>query len=197
MRPADSVLPTPADHRIRLLDGMAQVIAEKGYADATIADIVAAAAVSRRTFYEHFEGKPECLIALYETASHASLRVLRDAVDPARPWQDQVQRALDAYLGAIAENPLLIRTLLIEILNLGLPGLAARRRVHGEIAAFVRSIVNATGTGQAPLSRELALALVGGIHELVLERIEAGQAARIPALSGLATDLVLRVAAGR
>ena len=43
--------------RQRLLDGMALVLGERAYADLTIADVVAAAHVSRRTFYEHFEGK--------------------------------------------------------------------------------------------------------------------------------------------
>ena len=46
------------EHRHRLLEGMAQAVAEKGYADTTIADIVREAGVSRRTFYEHFAGKP-------------------------------------------------------------------------------------------------------------------------------------------
>lgn len=45
----------PNGHRRRLLEGMGKVVAEKGYADVTIADIVAAAGVSRRTFYEHFK----------------------------------------------------------------------------------------------------------------------------------------------
>jgi AcrR family transcriptional regulator len=67
----------------RLLEGMAHAVADKGYADTTIADIVREAGVSRRTFYEHFAGKAECLVALYEAASHNALKVLRDAIDPA------------------------------------------------------------------------------------------------------------------
>ena len=61
---------------------MAQAVAAKGYADTTIADIVREASVSRRTFYEHFSSKAECLVALYEAASHNALKVLREAIDP-------------------------------------------------------------------------------------------------------------------
>lgn len=56
--------PTPGnEHRARLLEGMARAVAAKGYADTTIADIVREASVSRRTFYENFADKAECLIA--------------------------------------------------------------------------------------------------------------------------------------
>ena len=65
--------PASSEHRARLLEGMARAVAAKGYADTTIADIVREASVSRRTFYENFGDKAECLIALYEVASGLSL----------------------------------------------------------------------------------------------------------------------------
>src|SRR4051794_10758358 len=122
---ADTELP---NHRSRVLEGMARAVSEKGYGDTTIADIVREASVSRRTFYENFSSKAECLVALYEAASHNALKVLREAIDPAHEWQTQVKRALTAYLGGMAANPVLVRTLFIEILNLGSEGMAARRR---------------------------------------------------------------------
>ena len=65
------------EHRDRLLQGMARAVATKGYADTTIADIVREAGVSRRTFYENFADKAECLTALYESASGNALAVVR------------------------------------------------------------------------------------------------------------------------
>src|SRR6266568_5090505 len=115
------------EHRHRLLEGMAHAVATKGYGDTTIADIVREASVSRRTFYEHFSTKAECLIALYEMASRNALKVLRDSFDPEHEWQAQVEHALAAYLGYMAQTPVLMRTLFIEILGLGPEGLEARR----------------------------------------------------------------------
>ena len=163
------------EHRHRLLEGMAHAVAVKGYGDTTIADIVREASVSRRTFYEHFSTKADCLIALYEAASHNALKVLRDAIDPAHEWQTQLERALAAYLGCMAQNPVLMRTLFIEILGLGAQGLQARRRVNQEIADFMLRIVNAEGPGHqrgSPLSPEMAMAVLGGINELILQYIE-------------------------
>lgn len=179
--------------RSRLIQGLAQALATKGYGELTIAHIVAEAAVSRRTFYEHFDSKDACFLALYEAANQQCLRVLAAAVDPSRPWQEQVRGALSAYLSTMDASPPLTRTLLIEVFHLGMPGLAARRRAHGAIAALMREIINAQPRDGRMLSDAMAIAVIGGVHELVLGCIESGSP-----ISGLVdelSELVLRVAA--
>jgi AcrR family transcriptional regulator len=182
------------EHCSRLLEGMARAVAQKGYAATTIADVVREASVSRRTFYEHFQSKSECLIALYEAASHNALKVLRAGIDPAHPWQTQVEQALAAYFAGLAANPLLMRTLYIEILGLGPEGLAARRRVNREIAGFMLDVVNGASPGQ--LSPQMAMAVVGGINELVLESIERGEEEKLAELVAPAAQLV-RIVTGK
>lgn len=184
--------PAAAEHRARLLDGLARAVAAKGYAGATIADVVREAAVSRRTFYEHFAGKDACFTAWYVAASRQALAVLAAAVDPAQPWQTQVERAVEAYLDALAQEPARLRTLFVEILGLGLPGLAVRRTANEEIAGFIGAAI-ARGGG-APLAPEMAMAIVGGINELILQAIEEGRAAGLRALAGPAARLVRAVA---
>ena len=178
-------------HKSRVLEGMAHAVSQKGYGDTTIADIVREASVSRRTFYEHFSSKAECLIALYESASRNSLKVLRDAIDPEHEWQTQVEHALAAYLGSMAANPVLVRTLFIEILHLGPEGLAARRRVNLEIAGFILALVNRGQATQAvALTPGMAMAIVGGINELVLEYIEQDKVTSLHELVQPASELV-------
>jgi AcrR family transcriptional regulator len=176
-------------HRSRLLEGMALAVAAKGYADTTIADIVREASVSRRTFYEHFATKADCLVALYEAVSHNALKVLRGAVDPRKDWEAQVEGALHAYLDCMAGNPVLLRTLFVEILHLGEEGLAARRRVNQEIAGYMLDVV-----GRDKVTPALALAVVGGIHELVLQAIEDGRVDRLAELTPPAVALLKAVA---
>jgi AcrR family transcriptional regulator len=178
-------------HRHRLLEGMAHAVAAKGYAETTIADIVREAAVSRRTFYEHFATKAECLIALYEAASHNALNVLRDSLSPERDWQEQVEKAMGAYFGCLAQNPMLVRTLFIEILGLGPDGLAARRRVNDEITDFMLTVINRDR--KPPFSRDMAMAIIGGINELVLHAIETGRVESLGRLVKPAVELVRAV----
>ena len=181
---------TPTEHRSRLLEGMAQCVALRGYADTTIADIVREAGVSRRTFYEHFSDKAACLVALYEAASQNALAVLRSAVDPQRGWQEQVESAIGAYLGVLASNPVLMRTLFVDILGLGLPGLAARRHANQQLADFMQEVVNQPSSGPV-LHSAMAMAVVGGINELVLQAIEQDQVARLGELVAPASALLL------
>ncbi|KRC15014.1 TetR family transcriptional regulator [Acidovorax sp. Root217] len=170
---------TSTVHRSRLLEGMARAVAVRGYADTTIADIVREASVSRRTFYENFADKAECLIALYEVASGNAITVLRNAIDPHSDWQAQVEQAMGAYFGVLERNPVLLRTLFLEMLGLGAPGLAARRRANQQLADLMLDVVNnrpGERLRKAPLQPMMAMAVVGGINEMVLQSIEQGRA---------------------
>jgi len=187
------------DHRRRLLDAMSHTVARKGYADTTIADLAAHARVSRRTFYEHFAGKDECLIALYEVASDQALGVLQASIDPARDWHTQVEQAIGAYLGTLACNPMLLRTLFIAILGLGPDGLAARRRANRRLADFILAVVNGPSTRPPrarPLAAPFAMAIVGAINELILQAIEEDRVARLPEMTGTAAQIARAVIDG-
>jgi AcrR family transcriptional regulator len=177
------------EHRTRVLEGMAKAVSRKGYAETTIADIVGEAGVSRRTFYEHFTSKAECLIALYGAASHNALKVLRDAIDASQPWPAQIERALRAYLDCLASNPVLVRTLFIEILHLGPDGLEVRRGINREIADFIVNMVNAPNRAPS-VTPDMAMAIVGGINELVLEYMEQDRVTRLGELVEPASRLV-------
>ncbi|MBL0391650.1 TetR/AcrR family transcriptional regulator [Ramlibacter monticola] len=189
----DWALSTSQEHRGRLLRGMATAVAAKGYGDTTIADIVREASVSRRTFYEHFHDKAECLVALYEAASRNALGVLREAIDPSQDWEQQVEHAIGAYLQCLASNPVLMRTLFVEILGLGPDGLEARRTMNREIAGFLIQMVGAGRATQPAISYEIATAVIGGIHELVLQAIEDGKVDELPQLTATATQFLKAV----
>jgi AcrR family transcriptional regulator len=186
----------PADHRRRLLDAMSEVVARKGYAATTIADIAAQARVSKRTFYEHFAGKAECLFALYTAASEQALQVLQAAIDPTQDWHAQTEAAVGAYLQTLSSSSALLRTLFIEILHLGPEGLRVRRRVSQNIADFIVRTVGERARGEQPLLPAMAMAIVGGINELVLQAIEQDRVDRLAELTPAAAHLVRAVIDG-
>jgi len=76
--------------------------------------------------------------------------------------------------------------------SLGAVGLAARRRVNQEIADFIVAVV-AAGRGE-PLAPELAMAIVGGINELVLQYIEQDRVEQLQEVVAPASRLVRAVA---
>lgn len=174
----------PSDHRRRLLEAMARACATKGFAATTIADLAADARVSKRTFYESFGCKADCFIALYESASANALLVLRGHLAGAADWRTKLLSALSAYFNVLSSNPVLLRSLFIEVLGLGTIGLEARRRVTLQMAQFIVEVVanqNDASTS-AHISEMDAMALVGAINELILQAIEQGRADQLAAL---------------
>lgn len=183
----------PHQHLSRLLQGMAEVVQQKAYASITIADIVQAAGVSKRSFYEHFDGKEACFLALYRAANASALRTLRDAVSPDQPWQSQVAQGFQAYFSHLAAGAGLLRALFIDIHDLGVKGALARREVMQTLAGFMLETVNAPTASQSvrtPLSSMLAMAAVGGINEWILMAIERDQLEQLENLTPAATQLV-------
>ena len=181
------------EYRSRLLQGLAVMVQEKAYGAITIADIVREAGMSKRGFYEHFDSKESCFLALYSAASASALRTLRAAVSPDQPWHTQIEIGLSAYFDHLSCGPKLLRALFIDIHDLGDTGAKARRETMNSLAEFMLETVNGQHAGQAPanlLTPELAMAAVGGINELVLCAIETDRLSNLAELTPAASRLV-------
>ncbi len=76
------------NQRERLIAGLAEAVAEKGYGGTTIADITRHAAVSRRTFYEHFDCKDECFVAAFDTVTGQLRERVGAAYEAEDDWAD-------------------------------------------------------------------------------------------------------------
>src|SRR5690242_1893989 len=74
------------NQRERMLLAVAESVAEQGYATTTVADIIARARLSRRTFYEHFADKEECFLAAYDTVAGQLLSAVGQAYEQAEGW---------------------------------------------------------------------------------------------------------------
>ena len=182
----------PNDYRRRLMDGMSAAVAERGYADTTIADIVRHARVSRRTFYEQFASKEACLLALYVATSERVIRAIGAAVETSGDRETQIVRATEAYLARMQAHPVLTRTLILEILAAGPAGLQVRREINQRYADQFRGVVQRDG---GHLSPELATAAVGGINELILQAVLDDRIDRLTELAAPASQLIRAVLA--
>jgi AcrR family transcriptional regulator len=164
------VLETP---RLRLVSALAAASAEKGYAATTIADIVRHARVSKRTLYEHFADKEDCLLAGYQHVSDRMMNVLRETyIPPGRHWTERVRAIAAAYLGTLEQLPAVNRALLLEVQAAGAEAYRLRARTQEKFADVLCELVEEGrrhGRGNMrPLTPLLALAIVGGINELML-----------------------------
>lgn len=173
---------TGDDHRSRLLEGLAQVLATRSYHDLTIADVVAAARVSKRTFYEQFDSKEDCLLALCEAVSADTLQFIASNFNPALEWEAQLDKVVRAYLARLQTRPALIRALFIELLAIGARGLQVRREIGRRFADFLCmqvELVKLQRPAKHSLDPAVAMAIVGGINDLILQAIEENEADKL------------------
>jgi AcrR family transcriptional regulator len=174
--------------RGRMLAAMAQAVGEKGYGAVAVADVIAGAGVSRKTFYEHFDNKEECFLAAYD----AGVELMLDAIDAAiraaaASGAVGIARAGTArYLELLAANPAFARTFLIEVLAAGPRALERRGRIHArfadQLATIHRAARGARGGASPDPPPHVFRACVGAIHELVTDHVLRHGAETLPDL---------------
>lgn len=167
--------------RRRLLDGLAASIEKRGYRATTVADIVRCARTSKRTFYDHFAGKEQCFLDLLQADVERLASEIDGAVDPNADWRQQIRQAVQAYADHIAARPAITLSWIRELPSLG----AAARRVqrHGlsALTALLIDLSSSPGfrdVGLPPLTRPLAVILLGGLRELTALAVEDGNDVR-------------------
>src|SRR4051795_10696190 len=116
--------------RRRLNEAAGAVFARVGYADATAEAIAREAGMSKATFYEHFDNKEDCIVALFDAATELLFGAMQaasqgDGTEDLTP-RERYRQAVGAMLAVIAEHRDATQTLLVEIIGAG-PRAMARR----------------------------------------------------------------------
>jgi AcrR family transcriptional regulator len=183
-----------ASQRTRLLEAVGRAVAEKGYAGATIDDIVRGAGVSKKTFYDHFSDKLDCFLAAYEAASDELLARLRQAQSSGDGWLDRTRAGVVAYLRWLAAEPALARVFLIEVAAAGPVAAERRERIRDRYAEVLRELQDDARTDIPALPRlpdEIFHALVAAVDEVVVRRIRESGGADLPDLEPVLLHLHL------
>ena len=188
---------TALSHRDRLIAAMAAAIEEKGYRETTVADVVRIARTSRRTFYEHFDDRDACFLALFDAVNDATMERIAAAVSPDQPMDEQVDRALAAYIDSVTSHPALYQSFVRELPGLGREG---ADRGLAVVERFARLLIDLVESGRAaqpellarPLSMYAAVMIVGGLRELAVIALQQGRDLHeIPASAGAMVKAML------
>jgi AcrR family transcriptional regulator len=190
-----------ASQRGRVLEAMVKAVAEKGYAGTALADVVARAGVSRRTFYEQFRDKEECFLAAFETGLRFLFARVEEESAGLEPgdWRGRLRVLLETYFATLASEPEFAKVVHIDALA---AGEAVRARWAGlldRLVAFFRSLHEMARTQDAAIpevSDEALLVLLGGILEVVRQYVRTGRLARLPELAPRLSVLAVAVVSG-
>ena len=162
-------------HRLALSEGFGRAVEERGIDGATVVDVVRHARVSKRTFYEQFPDKEACFVAAYRELAEQTMQAIAAAVQADAPWEQQIEAAVRGYLDVLDSRPKLTRAFFLGILAAGARGITLRREVLERFAELIRGFVAAARKRQPelrPLTPAMAMAMVGGMNELMLLRVE-------------------------
>ncbi|MFI8975181.1 TetR/AcrR family transcriptional regulator [Nocardia asteroides] len=175
-----TVVARKAERRQRFLDAATQLFAERGYLCCSVADVCAAAGLSKRQFYEEFQTREDVLVAAYDrihddaTAAVATaLAVSAASVDPRLP----VRTGSAAYLASIGSDPYRARIAFVEVVGLS-KNMEYRRllRKYGW-AEQIENALSAVGARLRGHDSGVGVALLAGAvdgiaHELMLRELE-------------------------
>ena len=194
--PRDDVL---ASQRERMLDAIASAIAGKGYAGATVADVVAAAGVSRKTFYEHFRTKEDCFLAAFDRGVERLLAAIVSAEPDEPGWLARMRARVRAYLGTLAANPDFARAFLIEVFAAGPRALERRADALERFQQVLRELYSDTRREFPDLPavpEPIFAAAVGGVNELISRHVRENRTAELPELEDAIVYIQVTLFAG-
>ena len=148
--------------RWRLLEGMVEATARHGYADATVAQVIGFAGVSRKAFYEHFTDKEDCFLAAYDVVSDRMIAQLVAAGSGHAPGLARRRAYVIGYLTALDRDLAVARVFMVDVLG-------ARRVLERRNAVNLRFADQLFGDSRLDVVRRVAV--VGGVNAVVASEL--------------------------
>ena len=163
-----------ASQRWRLLEAVTEAVARLGYAAASVADVIAIAGVSRKTFYENFDDKEDCFLAAYDVMSARFAEALAGVGTRETSAAGRTEARVRSYVRGMAREPAMARAFIVEVLGAGARALARRERVNARFAELL--------LGESLGDALVRKAVLGGINDVVAGALLGGDGAELMAL---------------
>ena len=171
----------------RVLRSLAAIVAEKGYADATVAEVVERAGTSYRVFYGHFANKEEAFLAALDSGAAQMMASVLPAFHRAKSWPEAVRAAYESMFAFAMEEPEYTRLGAVEMYSVGSEALRRRDKVMEGLEALLMP-----GYELAPDTPSIAAEAIGGaIYALIHDQVKKKGAERLPELAPTATYITL------
>jgi AcrR family transcriptional regulator len=156
--------------RLRLLRAAVAAVEELGYANATVAQITTLARVSRRTFYDLFANREDCLLAVIEDAVARVEHEFEEANLTELPWVERLRTGLWLILCYFDSEPALARLCVIQSARGSQRVLERREQLLASLALAVDA-----GRGESSNPEDcqplIAEGLVGAALSIIYSRL--------------------------
>lgn len=174
-------------HAERALRAFTAVVAETGYREATIDDVLKRAQMSATTFYAHFRNKEDAMAAAIDTACAQTIAAMTPAFARHTDWADGIRAAYGAMLNFLTSRPAVARLLAVEAYAAG--DAAIERRELG-FRPFDALIAN--NTAAWPLMPPIVYESIRGAFQGLLHKtVQDSGPERLPHLAPVCTYFTL------
>jgi len=172
--------------RARLLGAAVATVEDLGWSGATVARVTRRARVSRRTFYELFSNREDCLVAMLEDVVGGVREELARAGLEGLSWRERVRGGLLVILSFFDREPALARVCVVRSLHGGQGVLERREALLRALAEVVDEgrLEGARGAARGVCPPLMAEGLVGASFAIVYARLLRGEHEPLTGLLG-------------
>jgi AcrR family transcriptional regulator len=178
-----------------MLAAAAQAVEEVGYARLTVAQVIARARVSRKTFYDLFEDREDCFLAVFDQVVDQMSTLVSDAYEQESGWREGVRAGLLAMLRFMDEEPGLARICVVEALGAGPRVLKRRTQVLAQLKRVVDGGRSSAGAHTARATEEspdvTAEGVIGAVFAVLHTRLLARSREPFAALLGPLMSMIV------
>jgi AcrR family transcriptional regulator len=167
--------------RMRIITATAEVMLEKGYTGTRVADIVAAAGVSRDVFYENFADKQNAYQEAQQFATQYVVDTCATAYFREETWPMRVWGALGTLLTLIATFPAFAHLRLVECYAAGPAAIRTSEEVLRSASIFLEQGFSYREQA-CEMPRISTQAITGGVLEIIYRHLARGEVASLPSL---------------
>lgn len=150
-------------------------VGEQGYATTVVADVIAKAVASRKTFYEHFEDKHACFFAMSDQITGEWIARIEGTQEDSDDWLGAIDAFVEELFLLALESPPALRVLAVELTAAGPAGIERREWALDRLAQPLREAL-----GESSNESELARVIVGAILRILYARARRGARVRRP-----------------
>lgn len=178
-----------AIQRARILDATVFVVREREFAHITVASVCARAKVSRSTFFDLFDGREDCFLAVLDDGYQRVQALIFEAFVREQSWLDGVRGALAALLSFFDCQPVLAYVLIVESSAAGTWARERRERHLQALTSFIEAHWGAPRAGHPHrlVPAGVMASLLGTLHTHLVTRREEPTITLLGALMGLVT----------
>jgi AcrR family transcriptional regulator len=153
-----------ANQRTRIHGAMIEAVAQSGYEDTSVKQVIALAGVSRRSFYEQFANKQECFLATFDLIARRETQHVRRAYLAAEgTLEERVRASLRRYARLTREDRKAALLVVLEAQTAGIAGMARLRKATSVCEQMLAHSFSQT-PGATALAPPIVRAVAGGLQ---------------------------------